>query len=99
MSHVYCPECGFQNPEAANYCAKCGALLVREEGDETTQTFSPVEADEALGTLDDLGALVAEGALRSSSAPAAAARARASCRRTSARRSDARPTAASSSTT
>jgi hypothetical protein len=55
MSHVYCPECGFQNPEAANYCAKCGALLVREEGDETTQTFSADEADEALGTLDDLG--------------------------------------------
>ena len=49
MSHVYCPECGFQNPEAANYCAKCGALLVREEGDETTQTFSAEEADEALG--------------------------------------------------
>ena len=55
MSHSYCPECGFQNPEAANYCAKCGALLVREEGDETTQTFSAEEADEALGTLDDLG--------------------------------------------
>ena len=55
MSHVYCPECGFQNPEAANYCAKCGALLVREEGDETTQTFSAELADEALGTLDDLG--------------------------------------------
>jgi hypothetical protein len=62
MSHIYCPECGFQNPEAANYCAKCGALLVREEGDETTQTFSAEEADEALGsTLDDLGADVAEG--------------------------------------
>jgi pSer/pThr/pTyr-binding forkhead associated (FHA) protein len=28
---------------------------VREEGDETTQTFSADEADEALGTLDDLG--------------------------------------------
>ena len=55
MSHVYCPECGFQNPEAANYCAKCGALLVREEGDETTQTFSAEDADEVLGTLDDLG--------------------------------------------
>jgi ribosomal protein L40E len=55
MSHVYCPECGFQNPEAANYCAKCGALLVREEAAETTQTFSPDEADEMLGTLDDLG--------------------------------------------
>jgi ribosomal protein L40E len=46
MSHIYCPECGFQNPEAANYCAKCGELLVREESDETTQTFS---------ALDDLG--------------------------------------------
>jgi len=55
MSHIYCPECGFQNPEAANYCAKCGALLVREEGDETTQTFSAEDADEVLGTLDDLG--------------------------------------------
>ena len=29
MSHRYCPECGFQNPETANYCAKCGSLLVR----------------------------------------------------------------------
>ncbi|HVM57359.1 MAG TPA: FHA domain-containing protein [Gaiellaceae bacterium] len=55
MSHIYCPACGFQNPEAANYCAKCGALLVREEGDETTQTFSAEDADEVLGTLDDLG--------------------------------------------
>ena len=26
-SHVYCPECGFQNPEASNYCSRCGALL------------------------------------------------------------------------
>src|SRR6266540_3600552 len=24
MSHVYCPECGFQNPEAANYCSGGG---------------------------------------------------------------------------
>ncbi|MGZ4440086.1 MAG: zinc-ribbon domain-containing protein, partial [Gaiellaceae bacterium] len=30
MSHVYCPECGFQNPEAANYCSKCGTLLVAD---------------------------------------------------------------------
>ena len=42
MSHVYCPECGFQNPEAANYCAKCGALLVKDEaGAETTMTWTP----------------------------------------------------------
>ena len=32
MSHVYCPECGYQNPEAAHYCAKCGRRsLVPEE--------------------------------------------------------------------
>ncbi len=55
MSHVYCPECGFQNPEAANYCAKCGALLVREAEGETTEAFSPDEAAELLDTLDDVG--------------------------------------------
>jgi pSer/pThr/pTyr-binding forkhead associated (FHA) protein len=50
MSHVYCPECGFQNPEAANYCSKCGALLVREAGGaDTTMTFTPEEeADDGL---------------------------------------------------
>jgi pSer/pThr/pTyr-binding forkhead associated (FHA) protein len=46
MSHVYCPECGFQNPESANYCSKCGALLVRDDGPETTMSFSPEEGDE-----------------------------------------------------
>jgi hypothetical protein len=46
MSHVYCPECGFQNPEAANYCAKCGALLVKEESGETTMTFTPEDSEE-----------------------------------------------------
>jgi hypothetical protein len=55
MSHVYCPECGFQNPEAANYCAKCGALLVREASGEATETFSPDEAQELFDTLDDVG--------------------------------------------
>ena len=58
MSHVYCPECGFQNPEAANYCAKCGALLVREEaGSETTMTWVPDEAgdDDSAPALDELG--------------------------------------------
>jgi hypothetical protein len=55
MSHVYCPACGFQNPEAANYCAKCGALLHASESGEATQTFSPDERDELLETLDDVG--------------------------------------------
>jgi pSer/pThr/pTyr-binding forkhead associated (FHA) protein len=57
MSHVYCQECGFQNPESANYCARCGALLVKDEtGAETTQTFTADERDDAQGdALDDLG--------------------------------------------
>ncbi len=47
MSHVYCTECGFQNPETANYCSRCGALLEKgEPATETTQTFSPEEVAE-----------------------------------------------------
>ncbi|HXG77064.1 MAG TPA: FHA domain-containing protein [Gaiellaceae bacterium] len=46
MSHVYCPECGFQNPEAANYCSRCGALLAVETGSETTLTFDLEESGE-----------------------------------------------------
>ena len=38
MSHVYCPECGFQSPEAATFCSRCGALLGRETVDETTMS-------------------------------------------------------------
>src|ERR1051325_8553932 len=45
MSHRYCPECGFQNPETANYCSKCGSLLVRDEG-ESTMAFTPEQAEE-----------------------------------------------------
>jgi hypothetical protein len=60
MSHVYCPECGFQNPEAANYCSRCGALLVKEEpGSETTMSYTPDEvgeAGESAVSLEELGA-------------------------------------------
>jgi len=55
MSHVYCPECGFQNPEAANYCSKCGALLHTQEGDEQTQSFTAEEHDELLEQLGEVG--------------------------------------------
>jgi hypothetical protein len=42
VSSVYCSECGFQNPESANYCSRCGALLQKSApASETTQTFSP----------------------------------------------------------
>ena len=55
MSHVYCPECGFQNPEAANYCAKCGALLVRDEGgSDTTMSYTPEEGEEDAAILDEI---------------------------------------------
>jgi pSer/pThr/pTyr-binding forkhead associated (FHA) protein len=43
MSVVYCQECGFQNPESANYCSRCGALLVKGEPAETTQALAPDE--------------------------------------------------------
>ena len=46
MSHAYCPECGFQNPEAANYCARCGAYLRRDELGETTLSLTPDELEE-----------------------------------------------------
>ena len=57
MSHIYCPECGFQNLESAHYCSRCGALLVTEgEPDETTQTFSAEEVHEDRGDLlEELG--------------------------------------------
>ena len=57
MSNIYCQECGFLNPEAANYCARCGALLVKEEGGtEATQTFTAEEGDDApADALEDLG--------------------------------------------
>jgi uncharacterized Zn finger protein len=55
MSHVvYCSECGFLNPEAANYCSRCGALL--EKGDaasEATQSLSPEEVSEHEHELGD----------------------------------------------
>ncbi|MFN0153347.1 MAG: FHA domain-containing protein [Gaiella sp.] len=39
MTHVYCPECGFQSPEAANFCARCGAALLKPAVDEITQSL------------------------------------------------------------
>ena len=57
MSHIYCPECGFQNMESAHYCSRCGALLVTEgEPDETTMALSADEVhDERADLLEELG--------------------------------------------
>jgi pSer/pThr/pTyr-binding forkhead associated (FHA) protein len=49
MPVVYCQECGFQNPESANYCSRCGALL--SKGEPTGETTQALTTDE-LGDLD-----------------------------------------------
>jgi len=37
---LHCSECGFVNPEGANYCQKCGALLELDgSGDPATATY------------------------------------------------------------
>jgi pSer/pThr/pTyr-binding forkhead associated (FHA) protein len=56
---LHCPECGFVNPEGANYCQKCGAYLGRGEGgkdEPTTMTYKvdetgelqPIDLDQAV---------------------------------------------------
>lgn len=59
MSHVYCPECGFQNPVAASFCSKCGSRLNKDEAGEQTMTFTPDEiaedASAALGSVPEKG--------------------------------------------
>ena len=58
MSHIYCPECGFQNPEAANYCSQVRRAPARpRRAGETTQTFTPEERDELLEQLGEIGGL------------------------------------------
>ena len=55
MSHFYCPECGYNNPESARFCAKCGAALVVSEEGEHTETFTLGDSGDSPETLDDLG--------------------------------------------
>jgi hypothetical protein len=59
---IHCPECGFVNDEAANYCQKCGSALTRPETtvEDTTATYRMGETGELIPVeLDDV---VAEGA-------------------------------------
>jgi FHA domain/zinc-ribbon domain len=55
MSHVYCPECGFQNPEAANFCSKCGARLIPDAPGEATESFTPTDVGDNEGTVIERG--------------------------------------------
>jgi hypothetical protein len=43
LEAVYCNACGHGNPPGANFCSSCGALL-EPSRDDTTITFTPVEA-------------------------------------------------------
>jgi FHA domain-containing protein/zinc ribbon protein len=55
VSHIYCPECGFQNPEAANFCARCGSMLHKSES-EQTMSYTPEDlAEDAGAALHDVG--------------------------------------------
>ena len=65
MAHVYCPECGYNNPESAHFCAKCGAALVVPEEGESTEAFTAPELAESLDPLEDLGVLGAALIVRS----------------------------------
>ena len=57
----HCPECGFVNADAANYCSKCGAYLGGgEAGEPATSTYRvgetgeliPVELDAEVASQD-----------------------------------------------
>ena len=54
MSHVYCPQCGFQNPEAANFCARCGAPLPHGEASDATMAFTLGDDDDAAAALEEV---------------------------------------------
>jgi hypothetical protein len=41
-----CAKCGFENPEDANFCARCGSRQVRQEPFESTETYTPGSADD-----------------------------------------------------
>ena len=60
MAHVYCPECGYNNPESAHFCAKCGAalqdlggkgpaLVVRAGGGRAGESFFPSDERTLIG--------------------------------------------------
>ena len=58
---LHCSECGFVNPEGANYCQKCGALLELDaSGDPTTATYRVGETGDFMAV--DIGEVTAQAA-------------------------------------
>ena len=64
MAHVYCPECGYNNPESAHFCAKCGAALVVPEEGEPTETFTAPRAGARASTRSRISGVHGAGAHR-----------------------------------
>jgi pSer/pThr/pTyr-binding forkhead associated (FHA) protein len=59
VTDVFCNQCGHRNPQNANFCSSCGAVLepAREDKTATLNTVEPaVEApdDDVSFSLDDL---------------------------------------------
>jgi hypothetical protein len=60
LTTVFCNQCGHRNPPGATFCSSCGAVLEPTPGEDTTVTFTPVEAagdvaeDELTVTLPEL---------------------------------------------
>ena len=54
MDHVFCHQCGHQNPEGVNFCSSCGASMVTTAPD-TSVSVAPVdepgEATDGAGPL------------------------------------------------
>ena len=42
---MFCPSCGFKNSEGADYCAKCGVMLVVDGDGQTTVSYQPTEEE------------------------------------------------------
>jgi pSer/pThr/pTyr-binding forkhead associated (FHA) protein len=59
VTRLHCPECGFQNLEAARYCEKCGAALISDESADSTQAM--VVGEE---TVEDVKGALAETGLQ-----------------------------------
>jgi len=59
---LHCPECGFVNPEGANYCLKCGAFVgpTDQHKDAVTATYRIDETGELIPV--ELEDVVAQGA-------------------------------------
>ena len=59
---MHCPECGYVNPEGANYCQKCGAFLAPAAGvGEETITYQVDETGDLKPV--ELERLAHEGAM------------------------------------